>query len=80
MCKRLNNHTIIYSSGPDMPLQVLNARTLMKQQAYVSSTPGSSLDLEWEHEGNLLLHFIIFINLTVHRQLYLCRDAGTNRG
>ncbi|XP_024867230.1 uncharacterized protein LOC112451676 [Temnothorax curvispinosus] len=39
------------SSGLDMPFQVLDARTLMKQQAYVSSTPGSSLDLEWEHEG-----------------------------
>ncbi|XP_043253554.1 uncharacterized protein LOC122398029 isoform X1 [Colletes gigas] len=40
------------SSGLDTPLQVLDARTLMKQQACVSSTPGSSLDLEWEHEGN----------------------------
>ncbi|XP_043253563.1 uncharacterized protein LOC122398029 isoform X2 [Colletes gigas] len=39
------------SSGLDTPLQVLDARTLMKQQACVSSTPGSSLDLEWEHEG-----------------------------
>lgn len=39
------------SSGLDTPLQVLDARTLMKQQTYVSSTPGSSLDLEWEHEG-----------------------------
>lgn len=39
------------SSGLDTSLQVLNARTLMKQQTYVSSTPGSSLDLEWEHEG-----------------------------
>lgn len=26
----------------------------MKQQTYVSSTPGSSLDLEWEHEGNFI--------------------------
>ncbi|XP_018399017.1 PREDICTED: uncharacterized protein LOC108776803 [Cyphomyrmex costatus] len=42
------------SSGLDMSLQVLDARTLMKQQAYVTSTPGSSLDLEWEHEGMLL--------------------------
>lgn len=39
------------SSGLDMSLQVLNARSLMRQQVYVSSTPGSSLDLEWEHEG-----------------------------
>ena len=39
------------SSGLDTSLQVLDARTLMKQQACVSSTPGSSLDLEWEHEG-----------------------------
>ncbi|GAB1865707.1 hypothetical protein CAJAP_06786 [Camponotus japonicus] len=39
------------SSGLDTSLQVLDARTLMKQQTYVSSTPGSSLDLEWEHEG-----------------------------
>ncbi|XP_012221971.1 uncharacterized protein [Linepithema humile] len=39
------------SSGLDISLQVLDARTLMKQQTYVSSTPGSSLDLEWEHEG-----------------------------
>lgn len=39
------------SSGLDTPLQILDARTLMKQQACVSSTPGSSLDLEWEHEG-----------------------------
>ncbi|KAF3426145.1 hypothetical protein E2986_02419 [Frieseomelitta varia] len=38
------------SSGLDTPLQILDARTLMKQQACVSSTPGSSLDLEWEHE------------------------------
>ncbi|XP_011879040.1 PREDICTED: uncharacterized protein LOC105568191 isoform X2 [Vollenhovia emeryi] len=42
------------SSGLDVSLQVLDARTLMKQQAYISSTPGSSLDLEWEHEGNPL--------------------------
>ncbi|XP_011061926.1 PREDICTED: uncharacterized protein LOC105150496 [Acromyrmex echinatior] len=39
------------SSGLDVSLQILDARTLMKQQAYMSSTPGSSLDLEWEHEG-----------------------------
>ncbi|XP_018309326.1 uncharacterized protein [Mycetomoellerius zeteki] len=39
------------SSGLNMSLQVLDARTLIKQQAYMSSTPGSSLDLEWEHEG-----------------------------
>ncbi|XP_050466378.1 uncharacterized protein LOC126859291 [Cataglyphis hispanica] len=39
------------SSGLDTSLQVLDARTLIKQQTYVSSTPGSSLDLEWEHEG-----------------------------
>ncbi|KAG7213593.1 hypothetical protein KM043_002847 [Ampulex compressa] len=39
------------SSGLDTSLQVLDARTLMKQQNCVSSTPGSSLDLEWEHEG-----------------------------
>ncbi|XP_012139897.1 uncharacterized protein LOC100876539 [Megachile rotundata] len=39
------------SSGLDTPLQILDARTLMKQQACISSTPGSSLDLEWEHEG-----------------------------
>ncbi|XP_076239136.1 uncharacterized protein LOC143182175 [Calliopsis andreniformis] len=39
------------SSGLDSSLQILDARTLMKQQACISSTPGSSLDLEWEHEG-----------------------------
>ncbi|XP_019886563.1 uncharacterized protein LOC105274977 isoform X2 [Ooceraea biroi] len=39
------------SSGLDASLQVLDARTLMRQQTNVSSTPGSSLDLEWEHEG-----------------------------
>ncbi|XP_020295469.1 uncharacterized protein LOC109860647 isoform X2 [Pseudomyrmex gracilis] len=39
------------SSGLDTSLQILDARTLIKQQTYVSSTPGSSLDLEWEHEG-----------------------------
>ncbi|KZC09760.1 PREDICTED: uncharacterized protein LOC107187922 [Dufourea novaeangliae] len=39
------------SSGLDTQLQILDARTLIKQQACVSSTPGSSLDLEWEHEG-----------------------------
>lgn len=38
-----------------MSLQVLDARTLMKQQVYVSSTPGSSLDLEWEHEGKTIV-------------------------
>lgn len=48
---KFKNHTIIFSSGLDMSFQALDARTLMKQQAYVSSTPGSSLDLEWEHEG-----------------------------
>lgn len=42
------------SSGLDTPLQILDARTLMKQQACISSTPGSSLDLEWEHEGMLV--------------------------
>ncbi|XP_017881703.1 uncharacterized protein LOC108625884 [Ceratina calcarata] len=39
------------SSGLDTPLQILDARTLIKHQTCVSSTPGSSLDLEWEHEG-----------------------------
>ncbi|XP_014474854.1 PREDICTED: uncharacterized protein LOC106744516 isoform X1 [Dinoponera quadriceps] len=39
------------SSGLDTSLHVLDARTLMRQQTHVSSTPGSSLDLEWEHEG-----------------------------
>ncbi|XP_047355684.1 uncharacterized protein LOC124951398 isoform X3 [Vespa velutina] len=39
------------SSGLDTPLQILDVRNLMKQQTCVSSTPGSSLDLEWEHEG-----------------------------
>ena len=42
----------------DTPLQILDARTLMKQQACVSSTPGSSLDLEWEHEGKGMLSII----------------------
>ncbi|CAL1677797.1 unnamed protein product [Lasius platythorax] len=48
---RLSSRNVSTSSGLDTPLQVLDARTLMKQQTYVSSTPGSSLDLEWEHEG-----------------------------
>lgn len=48
----------MFSSGLDTSLQVLDARTLIKQQTYVSSTPGSSLDLEWEHEGNIY-HIII---------------------
>lgn len=49
---RLNSRNdVSTSSGLDASLQVLNARTLMRQQTYVSSTPGSSLDLEWEHEG-----------------------------
>ncbi|XP_025075882.1 uncharacterized protein LOC105434029 isoform X2 [Pogonomyrmex barbatus] len=53
---RLNSRNdVSTSSGLDTSLQVLDARTLMKQQAYVSSTPGSSLDLEWEHEGMPLL-------------------------
>ncbi|XP_024946124.1 uncharacterized protein LOC107273030 isoform X2 [Cephus cinctus] len=39
------------SSGLDTPLQTLDARNLMKHQGCISSTPGSSLDLEWEHEG-----------------------------
>ncbi|XP_012221968.1 uncharacterized protein [Linepithema humile] len=56
------------SSGLDISLQVLDARTLMKQQTYVSSTPGSSLDLEWEHEGNLSRHYV-FLSLLVHRQI-----------
>lgn len=51
----------MFSSGLDTSLQVLDARTLMKQQTYVSSTPGSSLDLEWEHEGNLLHDFSKYI-------------------
>ncbi|XP_025160342.1 uncharacterized protein LOC105181731 isoform X3 [Harpegnathos saltator] len=49
------------SSGLDTSLQVLDARTLIRQQTYVSSTPGSSLDLEWEHEGNFH-HHLIFRN------------------
>lgn len=69
MCLRLKELMIIFSSGLDMSLQVLDARTLMKQQAYVSSTPGSSLDLEWEHEGNY--HYIIFTNLMMHRLILL---------
>lgn len=55
VCERLKDRTLIFSSGLNMSLQVLDARTLIKQQAYMSSTPGSSLDLEWEHEGNLSL-------------------------
>jgi len=50
----------LFSSGLDTSLQVLDARTLMKQQTYVSSTPGSSLDLEWEHEGDRLRIIISF--------------------
>lgn len=50
-CKQLIVIKLFISSGLDTPLQILDARTLMKQQACVSSTPGSSLDLEWEHEG-----------------------------
>lgn len=54
---RVKFNIIIFSSGLDVSFQVLDARTLMKQQAYVSSTPGSSLDLEWEHEGKLTLYY-----------------------
>lgn len=57
----------MFSSGLDTSLQVLDARTLMKQQTYVSSTPGSSLDLEWEHEGNLLHHFSKYIFIILHK-------------
>lgn len=39
------------SSGLDSSFQTLDARNLMKQQGCASSTPASSLDLEWEHEG-----------------------------
>ncbi|KAH0946622.1 hypothetical protein HN011_000504 [Eciton burchellii] len=49
---RLNSRIdVSASSGLDTSLQVLDARILMRQQTCVSSTPGSSLDLEWEHEG-----------------------------
>lgn len=48
---RLNSRNVSTSSGLDASLQILDVRTLMKQQTYVASTPGSSLDLEWEHEG-----------------------------
>ncbi|XP_029175141.1 uncharacterized protein LOC114943650 [Nylanderia fulva] len=48
---RLSSRNVSTSSGLDASLQILDVRTLMKQPTYVSSTPGSSLDLEWEHEG-----------------------------
>ncbi|XP_063985363.1 uncharacterized protein LOC135166739 isoform X2 [Diachasmimorpha longicaudata] len=38
------------SSGLNTPLQSLDVRTLLKHPGCVSSTPVSSLDLEWEHE------------------------------
>ncbi|XP_015111338.1 uncharacterized protein LOC107037341 isoform X1 [Diachasma alloeum] len=38
------------SSGLNTPLQSLDARTLLRHPGCVSSTPVSSLDLEWEHE------------------------------
>jgi len=34
----------------------------MRQQTCVSSTPGSSLDLEWEHEGDRCVHHYILSN------------------
>lgn len=60
-----SNYAIIFSSGLDASLQILDVRTLMKQQTYVASTPGSSLDLEWEHEGKSN-YYIIFLNLIIH--------------
>ncbi|XP_066603678.1 uncharacterized protein [Prorops nasuta] len=42
---KINDST---SSGLDS-FQILDARSFIRQQ--ISSTPGSSLDLEWEHEG-----------------------------
>jgi hypothetical protein len=51
---------------PDVPLQPLDARSLLaaravlqtvcqREKSITSSTPPSSLDLEWEHEGMSLL-------------------------
>ncbi|XP_012271258.1 uncharacterized protein LOC105694813 isoform X2 [Orussus abietinus] len=39
------------STSLDTPFQTLDARSLLKHQGCMSSTPASSLDLEWEHEG-----------------------------
>lgn len=65
----------LFSSGLDTSLQVLDAKSLLKQQTYISSTPGSSLDLEWEHEGNILL-FDISESYNTKRNLF--RAAHTN--
>lgn len=35
-------------TSKDIPLQCLDARALLARTS--TSTPGSSLDLEWEHE------------------------------
>lgn len=43
-----NSFTFRLSTGRDIQLQCLDARALL--QRTTTSTPASSLDLEWEHE------------------------------
>ncbi|XP_043273241.1 uncharacterized protein [Venturia canescens] len=48
---RLNTRSdLSTSSGFTTPMQTLDARNLLKHQGCITSTPASSLDLEWEHE------------------------------
>lgn len=54
LCFRLIIINVIHRSDLNS-LQTLDARVLLKHPGCISSTPASSLDLEWEHEGKELL-------------------------
>ncbi|XP_033231122.1 uncharacterized protein LOC117182178 isoform X2 [Belonocnema kinseyi] len=46
-----SKNTASTSYDSDSSLRTLTTRKLVKEQGCISSTPASSLDLEWEHEG-----------------------------
>ncbi|XP_021920952.1 uncharacterized protein LOC110830384 isoform X2 [Zootermopsis nevadensis] len=76
-------------SGPavvDVPLQPLDARSLLaaravlqttnqREKSIASSTPPSSLDLEWEHEGCLPIQPLHYAGVTEDDG---CESAATN--
>ncbi|GFG37589.1 hypothetical protein Cfor_12676 [Coptotermes formosanus] len=70
----------------DVPLQPLDARSLLaaravlqtanqREKSIASSTPPSSLDLEWEHEGCLPVHLLHYAGVVEDDG---CESTATN--
>lgn len=52
----------------DMQLVTLDVRSLrcVQSQWHISTTPPSSVDLEWEHDGQLLFFTAIYLIYTFY--------------